>query len=223
MSDHLTSVQKRIYSSCSRSYREPTHIELIAVSKGQTVEKIRSLYDLGVKTFGENYVQELCEKAGQLADLELRWVFLGRIQSNKIKKMMPFLAEIQSVSSIEHALLIDKEAAKLRKADFSIYILVNAGDEAQKDGVRLQDLESFFDEIRKKCAQLRIRGIMSIPPLEMEEEARDKLYSRLRKEAGRIGEGRLSLGMSSDLELAIKHGSDTLRIGTDLFGIRHKK
>lgn len=197
--------------------------ELIAVSKLQPIEKIREVYDLGQRRFGENYAQELSEKAEVLKDLAIEWIFIGHIQSNKIRKIVTYASEIQTVASLSHAKQIARNAAELGKTPFPIMIEVNAGSEDSKSGVPLAEALSLAEEIKANLPELKIRGLMAIPPdsySDAEYQEVPALYSELKASALKIGEGQLSLGMSNDLRIALEAGSNFVRIGTAIFGSR---
>lgn len=216
MNPLLTTIQQRIIQACQMAGRNSHNVELLAVSKGQTSQSIAELFALGQKRFGENYADEMITKAKDLKSLALQWVYIGRLQSNKIAKIVAVADEIQSVAQLRHAQLIDRCAKELGKKPFAIYILVNAGNEPQKDGVSFEDLPKLAQDIAQSCSHLHILGIMAIPP----QNSPAELYTQLSTAARTIGEGKLSLGMSGDLEQAIAAGSDVVRIGTALFGER---
>ncbi|MBI2602609.1 MAG: YggS family pyridoxal phosphate-dependent enzyme [Deltaproteobacteria bacterium] len=214
-----SAVKQRIENACANAGRSPSSVRLLAVTKAQPETKIRALHELGQREFGENYCNELEVKAAKLPNL--RWVFIGTLQSNKIQRIVRVASEIQTVSSLKHARYIARYAEEFGKTPFPIFIEVNAGEEATKSGVLLKDVPALAQEIVKNFPQLALQGIMSIPPdaIEASGQAED-LYRSLRTAADSVGAGKLSLGMSKDLELAISMGSDVVRIGTALFGER---
>lgn len=202
-------------------------VRLIAVSKKQAVEKIHFLSKLGHKDFGENYYQEMVEKSEALEQLgcnSINWVFIGQLQSNKIKRIVEVACEIQSVSSLKHVRYVDRSALECGKKAYPIYLLINAGGEASKAGFSWEELEEVREKIKNNMPNLALQGIMAIPPkLDLQNnsiEFYEKLYRRIAEQAQKTGAGKLSLGMSSDLELALKVGSDCVRVGTDIFGKR---
>lgn len=231
LSERLAACQKKISLIATETGRAGADLRLLAVSKTHPPESIAQLHALGVREFGENYAQELALKSEALQNQDIRFVFIGSLQSNKIPLIVRHAAEIQSVASLKHASLIAKEAAKIGKTPYPVYILVNAGDEASKSGVPLPEAISLAHAISRSCPDLSLEGIMAIPPPLDENRLTSPspglkvpaLYRELRSLADQIGRGRLSLGMSDDLEEAIAAGSNCIRIGTALFGPRQMK
>ncbi len=196
---------------------------LIAVSKLQPSAKIVEAYRLGQRRFGENYAQELAEKAEELKELDIYWVFIGHIQSNKIRKIVSYAQEIQTVASLSHAKQIARHAKEVGKSPFPIMLEVNVGDEATKSGIALNQVKGLAAQIGSECPELRIKGLMAIPPDRYSDAAFASvpaLYKELRALADTIGDGQLSLGMSNDLRIALEAGSNFVRVGTALFGAR---
>ena len=120
MKESLQKINQRIKSACKDSKKDPSKIKLLAVSKGQSIEKIKNLYDLGLRYFGESYCEELIEKAHKLPK-DINWSFIGKLQSNKIKKILTVSNEIQSVSSQKHIRYIVKYAQQLNKTPFPFF------------------------------------------------------------------------------------------------------
>jgi pyridoxal phosphate enzyme (YggS family) len=221
---HLTQTFRELQSKIATlAEKKSTQPQLLAVSKGQSAERIRTLVQLGQKRFGENYLQELIEKSEQLADQGIEWVFIGHLQSNKIKKLVEVCSEIQTVASLRHAEQIARHASDFGKTPFPVYIEVNAGEEESKSGVHWQEVLPLAQAITERLPALRLMGIMAIPPSDFQDASHSEvppLYRDLRSLADQIGERRLSLGMSGDLALAIQAGSNLVRIGTALMGPR---
>ena len=222
---NYSSVNFRLAEATKRSGGEGVP-RLLAVSKKQSVKKIKALYALGQRDFGESYCQELVEKATVLSSekySELRWSYIGKLQSNKIKKIVSVCSEVQSLESLSHARSLDRAAKDLGKSPFQVYILVNAAEESTKSGVSLRALPSFYESL-KELENLKVMGIMSVPPkidlLVRSKAYYENLYKGLKEAAKHTGEGLLSLGMSSDLELAVASGSNCVRVGVCLFGPR---
>ncbi len=203
----------------------PTGARLIAVSKGQSTEKIRALYAAGQREFGENYVPELEAKAKVLSDLkDLRWIFVGQLQSNKIQRLIHVASEIQTVSSIKHARFVARYAREFGKAPFPVFIEVNLEQEGNKAGLSPKDAELLALEVATDFPDLDLRGLMCVPPAMYSDESchgsPPDAYLQLAAAARRCGKGELSLGMSADLAIALAAGSTCVRIGRALFGER---
>lgn len=197
--------------------------ELIAVSKTQPESAVRAVFAFGQVLFGENYAQELEDKAESLKDLPIQWIYIGHIQSNKIRKIVTYAQEIQTVASFDHAKQIARHAKDLNKIPYSIYLEVNAGDEQAKSGVSLDAILPLAERIRLELPELTLKGLMAIPPDSYSDQnctEVPRLYRDLRSLADKVGEGKLSLGMSNDLRIAIKAGSNFVRVGTAIFGRR---
>jgi pyridoxal phosphate enzyme (YggS family) len=200
---------------------------LVAVSKGQDVTKIRALYQRGQREFGENYLQELEEKAEALSDLQdLRWIFVGQLQSNKIQRIVRLAAEIQSVASEKHLRYIDRYARDCGKTPFPVFVEVNIDREAAKSGADESSLPVFLDAA-SKLEGIKVEGLMAIPAAKWSDEdfflrglPPPANYHALRDLADTAGNGKLSLGMSNDFRTALAAGSDCVRIGRSLFGDR---
>ncbi len=222
-------VTQRIASLSETHGRNPRDVNLLAVSKTQPAERIRDVYALGQRAFGENYAQEFSTKAEQLKDCAIEWHFIGHLQSNKIKKIVEHASCVQTVADFRHAGLIAKAAREYGKVPFSIYIEVNAGAEADKSGVSLSEARSLAEKIRNELPELAVLGLMAIPPAEYQDPEPPikanppALYQTLAEAAAQIGKGRLSLGMTGDLALAIASGSNLVRVGTGIFGPRLRK
>lgn len=229
-SERIAAVTSRIERAVEKYPRTMEPPKLLAVSKGQPAEKIRELYHLGIRSFGENYAQELVAKAEELKDLDISWHFIGHLQSNKIAKIVQVCSTIQSVANIKHAETIQNYAQKFGRPPIQVFLNVNAAREANKHGCTLDDVDQLAAQITASLSHLRLAGIMAIPPAELlrgeggaKATAIPDLYHQLRRVADRIGSKQLSLGMSGDLELAIGAGSNLVRIGTALLGPRQSR
>ena len=198
---------------------EPAGIQLVAVSKGQSVEDIQGLYELGQRDFGENYVQELLGKHKQLPE-DIRWHFIGHLQSNKVKAIIPFVQLIQSVDSLKLLETINKEAAKLGRT-IDCLLQVHIAKEDTKFGMDEEELKDFFNRMPGGMKNVRITGLMGIASLEgSEEQTRDE-FRKLRSLSGQYKQlSYISMGMSSDYKIAIEEGSNMVRIGSLVFGKR---
>jgi pyridoxal phosphate enzyme (YggS family) len=205
-------------------------VQLVAVSKLKPASDIQTLYDLGHRDFGENYVQELVEKAAALPN-NIHWHFIGHLQSNKVKYIAPFVHLIHGVDSIKLLQEINKQGAKLNRV-IDCLLQVHIAAEDTKFGFDAADLMKFgaFYEANKTDLQhVRIRGLMGMASF-VEDEAQLKREFNELKQLFEIHKGStflfdknfdtLSMGMSGDYEIAIAEGANMVRIGSLLFGRR---
>jgi len=214
---NLAAVRERIARAADRSRRDPAEITLLAVTKIFPAAAIQEAYELGLREFGENYVQEFEGKApavGGLADA--RFHLIGHLQSNKSKKAAELFQVIQTVDSA-------KLARRLNEAGPTMDVMLEvklSGEEA-KSGVDPAELPAIIEAVRG-CQNLRLAGLMTMPPWSDDPEASRSYFRRLRELAEQHGLRGLSMGMSHDLETAIEEGSTCVRVGTALFGKRKK-
>jgi pyridoxal phosphate enzyme (YggS family) len=221
---NLDNVRAAIAAAAARVRRDPAGIELIAVSKTHPAESLLAVAALGHTTFGENYAQELAAKASALKGRGLRFVYVGALQSNKIKLLVEHADEIQTVASAAHAAAIARAATATGKTPYPVYIAVNAGGEAQKHGISAEGVPPLAAAIAA-MPELQLKGIMSVPPPlpTPVDPTPPPLYLQLAALARTAGAGGLSLGMTADLVPAIAAGSTCVRIGTAIFGARSPK
>ena len=191
--------------------------KIIAVSKTFSVEDIKPLIIHGHKNFGENKIQEAVNKWTEIKQNfnEIKLHMLGKIQTNKVKFLIPLFDYLHSLDNLKLAEKISKEELKKNKK-IKIFIQVNLGGEKQKNGIDLKDLESFYKECSLNL-NLDIIGLMCLPPVEKSPE---KYFLQLRESANIIGLKELSMGMSNDFEIAANNGSTFVRIGSKIFGER---
>ena len=215
LEDRLARVRARIARSAERARRDPAEITLLAVTKVFPAAAIREAYDLGLREFGENYVQEFERKAPQVADLpEARFHLIGHLQSNKCRKAAELFQTIQTVDS-------PKLARRLNEAGKPLEVMleIKLSPEDAKSGAGADELPGLIDAVRA-CANLRLLGLMSMPPWSDDPEASRPYFRRLRELARKHGLPQLSMGMSHDLVTAIEEGANCVRVGTALFGKR---
>jgi pyridoxal phosphate enzyme (YggS family) len=218
IASRLAEVQGRIEAASVAAGRAPDAARLVAVSKTFPAESIREAYAAGQRDFGENYAQELREKAESLADLtELRWHFIGRVQRNKARWIAPLAYRVHAVDSVEHAqALAGRAAAPLR-----CLLAVNLGGEASKSGVGEAAALALAHAVHAVDG-IELVGLMTMPPPEVDPRpqfaALAALAARGRAEGLPLRE--LSMGMSGDYEAAIAHGATWVRVGTAIFGAR---
>jgi PLP dependent protein len=222
---NLQRVRERIALAAERAGRRADEITLIAVSKTFPADAIRAAYDAGLRSFGENRVQEFEAKEPKLADLtDATWHLIGHLQSNKVRRAAHLFHHVDSIDSLALAQKLDAAAAaELRP--LAVLIEVHLGGEESKSGVAEGDLGALAEGI-EKLPHLELRGLMTIPPYCDDPEAARPYFQKLRElRAGvsqRLGRAlpALSMGMSHDFEVAIEEGASEIRIGTALFGPR---
>ncbi|SFP82768.1 YggS family pyridoxal phosphate-dependent enzyme [Sphingomonas rubra] len=214
--DRLAAIHARIAAAARIAGREPSAVELVAVSKTRAADEIAPLIAAGQRVFGENRVQEAQGKWPGLRDEHpgLSLHLVGQLQSNKAADAVALFDAIHAVdrSSLVAALARAMDAADRRP---SCFVQVNIGDEAQKGGCAVTDLPALLAEAR--AADLPVAGLMAVPPAGVEAAPYHALLAKLARDHGLAG---LSIGMSDDLETAVTLGATHVRIGTALFGAR---
>jgi hypothetical protein len=208
-------VQARIANAAARAGRRPEDITLVAVTKVFPAPVIRDAYELGLRDFGENYLQEFEDKYPQVRDLtDARFHLIGHLQSNKAKRAAELFHCIQTVDSEKLARRLD---AVNRPLD--VMLEVKLSHEEAKSGADPSELSALIAAV--KCfANLSLRGLMTMPPWSDDPEVSRPYFRRLRALAREHGLAQLSMGMSHDLEAAIEEGATHVRVGTALFGRR---
>ena len=220
---NLHNIRARVEHACEKAGRAPSEITILAVSKKHPAMKIRDLYALGQRAFGENYVQEALAKQAQLDTLEIEWHFIGPLQSNKTREAAMHFAWVQSVDRAKIARRLAEQRPE-RLAALNLCIQVNIDQEPQKAGVLPEDAGELARLI-KTLPNVRLRGLMAIPRMGSKTYDPSDSYRRMHELFRRLRDSgidmdTLSMGMSADLEQAILQGSTMLRIGTDLLGPR---
>ncbi|WP_338867301.1 YggS family pyridoxal phosphate-dependent enzyme [Myxococcus stipitatus] len=216
--ERLASVQARVAQACARAGRPVESVTLVAVSKLKPAALIREAYAAGQRDFGENYAQELRDKAAELADLEgLRWHAIGPLQTNKVK----YVAKVAHAFHALERLEVARELSKRREGATPLpcYVEVNVGGESTKSGLEPSALPEFVAQVRA-LPGLQLVGLMSLPP-PTDDTARARGYFQaLRELARHHGLPQLSMGTTHDFELAIEAGATHVRVGTAIFGER---
>ena len=208
-------MRERIGRACARAHRDPASVRLLAVTKIFGPEVIREAWEVGLREFGENYVQEMERKAPVVADLAgARFHLIGHLQSNKTKKAAQLFAAIDSLDSVKLASRLDAEGVPL-----DVTIEVKLSEEAAKTGADAGSLGDIVAAVRGS-RNLTLRGLMTVPPWSEDAELSRPYFARLRELAAAHGIPELSMGMSNDLEVAIEEGATWIRVGTALFGSR---
>lgn len=222
-------IQTATYTALTEALSR-THTTLIAVSKMKPAADVQALYDLGQRDFGENYVQELTEKQAQLP-ADIRWHFIGHLQSNKVKYIAPFVSLIHGVDSFKLLTEINKQAEKLGRT-IECLLQVHIATEETKFGLdekELVELLEYYTAQKDKLANITLRGLMGMASFSEDEtqvraEFRSlKALHHMAASSFFLGDARfdiLSMGMSGDYKMAIEEGATHVRVGSLLFGNR---
>ena len=223
MHERLSAVRGRIAAAAARAQRDPAAITLIAVSKTQPAAAVADLADLGQRDFGENYLQEAVPKIEVLRGRGLVWHFIGQLQSNKTRDVAEHFDWVHTVDRAKIAARLN-EQRPFHAPPLSVCVQVKLGDEDTKGGIAPAELEPLLDVV-SRLPRLRLRGLMALPPAEIDESRQRRWFAELRSllDAARVRHPHLdtlSMGMSGDLEAAVLEGSTHLRIGTAVFGER---
>lgn len=224
--ENLYDVEKRIQAACDRAGRNRDDVTLIAVSKTKPVSMIEEVMAEGIVDFGENKVQELCNKF-EVIDTPLHWHLIGHLQRNKVKYIVDKACLIHSVDSLRLAEQINEEAQK-KNTLVNILIEVNVAGEDTKFGVSVEETLSLVEEIAK-LSNVKIKGLMTIAPYVDNPEDNRTHFAKLRnllidiksKNIDNIDMDILSMGMTGDFEIAIEEGATIVRVGTGIFGQRN--
>ena len=224
--ENLQEVEKRIQEACARAGRDRSEVTLVSVSKTKPVEMLQEAYDLGVRVFGENKVQEIRDKYDALPK-DIEWHMIGHLQTNKVKYIVDKVKLIHSVDSLRLAEIIEKEAEKHnRRVD--ILLEVNVAEEESKFGLKMPEVIPMAEKV-VQLPHIRLRGLMTIAPFVENPEKNRAIFANLHdlyvdiKEKN-IDNGTvsiLSMGMTNDYEVAIEEGATMVRIGTGIFGARN--
>jgi len=211
----LEQVQFRIAGAAARAGRSLAEITLVAVTKVFPASAIREGYELGVRDFGENYLQEFEGKYPEVRDLAgARFHLIGHLQSNKAKRAAELFHTIQTVDTAKLAQRLDAVGKPL-----DVMLEVKLSPEEAKAGADPAGLPALID-VLKSCTNLRLQGLMTMPPWSEDAEQSRPYFRRLRDLGAQHGLTQLSMGMSHDLEVAIEEGATHVRVGTALFGRR---
>ncbi len=226
LKEQLMQVEENIQKACKRAGRSRDEVTLIAVSKTKPVEVLQEAYDLGVRVFGENKVQELTQKYEALPK-DIQWHMIGHLQTNKVKYIVDKVAMIHSVDSLKLAETIEKEAER-KNCIVKILVEVNVAGEESKYGLKMEEVLPFVERI-STFKHIRVCGLMTIAPfVEISEENRT-IFKNLHKlsvdinnkNIDNVNVSILSMGMTNDYEVAIEEGADMVRVGTGIFGVRN--
>jgi PLP dependent protein len=217
LAERLDLVRQRIERAAERAQRDPAGVLLLAVTKVFPASVIHDAYALGLRDFGENYVQEFETKAPEVRGLAgARFHLIGHLQSNKSGKAAELFEVIQTVDSGKLARRLNDTGRRL-----DVMLEVKLSAEQAKSGAAPEELPELIEAIHA-CPNLRLLGLMTMPPWSEDQELSRPYFRRLRELAERHGLPQLSMGMSNDFEAAIEEGATCVRVGTALFGKRKK-
>jgi pyridoxal phosphate enzyme (YggS family) len=223
---NLTAVEDRIAAAAIASGRDPGEVRLLPISKTVPEERLRNAVAAGMTRLGENKVQEAKRKAQNLADLDLEWVVVGHLQTNKAKDLVAFASEFQALDSLRVAEALDRRLQLLgRRLD--VLVQVNTSAEETKFGLSPADVPVFLTQLPQFTA-LRVRGLMTLAEFSSDLDRVRRCFATLRTLRDRLRDDapdgveldELSMGMSGDFEVAIAEGATTVRVGQAIFGPR---
>ncbi|MEE8408108.1 MAG: YggS family pyridoxal phosphate-dependent enzyme [Myxococcota bacterium] len=220
----LENVRQRICAAARSAGRDPDEVTLIGVCKRQPIERIFEAHDHGVREFGENTVQGLAATARALASSgrDVRWHYVGRLQRNKIRKLLPYLGLLQTVDRGDLVAALDQRLLA-GSAGVDVLVQVNVGREPQKGGVDPDDAIALARTVARR-SKLHLLGLMGMPPFDADPKPYFELLAQLSRQLQTIPEGQgatvLSMGMTDDFETAIACGATHVRVGTAIFGER---
>jgi len=219
--DNYKLVLAKIDSAAKRAGRNPMDITLIAVTKSAVIEDIKLAFEQGIKDFGANRVQEEADKVRSITGA--RWHFIGHLQRNKVKYVLPVYSSVQTLDRISLAGELQRYAVKLDQM-VRVLIQVNISGEKSKFGLPPDDLAGFLKEIRG-CDRLKVQGLMTMAPFVDDPEMARPYFRQLRQLRDKnarpdLDLPELSMGMTNDFEVAVEEGATMVRIGSALFGIK---
>lgn len=226
LAENLKQIEENIQTACLRTGRKREEVTLIAVSKTKPVSMLSEIYNCGVRDFGENKVQEICEKRDLLPS-DIRWHMIGHLQRNKVKYIIKDTALIHSVDSYRLAEEINIQAKKIRRI-VPILIEVNIAEESSKFGISAPEALQLTEEIAQ-LDNLRIQGLMTIAPYTENPEDNRPYFKKIRdlsvdidrENIDNVSMDVLSMGMTGDYMIAIEEGATIVRVGTGIFGARN--
>ena len=226
LKENLEQVEKNIQAACKRAGRSREEVTLIAVSKTKPVDMLKEVYDMGIRHFGENKVQELCDKIEHMP-ADIQWHMIGHLQRNKVKYIVGNqVALIHSVDSYRLAEEINIQAKK-KNVIVPILVEVNIAEEESKFGISAEDAIELVTQIAS-LENIRIEGLMTIAPYVINAEENRPYFRQIKqlsvdirnKNIDNVSMKILSMGMTGDYEVAIEEGATMVRVGTGIFGER---
>ena len=222
---NLEIIEENICKACKKAGRERSEVTLIAVSKTKPLEDLQAVYDLNIRDFGENKVQELTGKIEAMPD-DIKWHMIGHLQRNKVKYIVDKVELIHSVDSLRLAEEISKQAIK-KNVNVNILVEINIGDEESKFGISADEVKVLVRDIAK-LDNIKVQGLMCVAPYVVDSEENRPLFHKIKdlsvdimkENIDNVSMNVLSMGMSNDYQVAIEEGATMVRIGSNLFGKR---
>lgn len=226
--ENIREIQNNIRKTCEKCGRNYEDVTLLSVSKTKPVEMLKEAYDYGMREFGENKVQELCDKIEVLPE-DIKWHMIGHLQRNKVKYIVGKTELIHSVDSFRLAEEISRESVK-KNCRTNILVEVNVAEEETKFGITVAEAEEFVEKIAV-LPGICVKGLMTIAPFVENPEENRKFFKNLRKlsiditnkHIDNVSMSILSMGMTNDYMVAIEEGATHVRVGTGIFGVRNYK
>ena len=222
---NLNEVEQNIINACKKAGRSRDEVTLVAVSKTKPVSLLLEAYHAGIRDFGENKVQEMCEKY-EVMEKDIKWHMIGHLQTNKVKYLIGKTKLIHSVDSYKLACEIEKHALK-HNCDVVILIEVNAANEETKFGLAVDDVIELVREVAK-LPHVHIKGLMTVAPYVVDSEQNRQIFHNIKQlsididnqNIDNVSMNVLSMGMTGDYMVAIEEGATIVRVGTGIFGER---
>lgn len=226
LAENLKEVEENIKNACEKSGRKREEVTLMAVSKTKPVSMLQEIYDCGIRDFGENKVQEICEKREEMPE-DIKWHMIGHLQRNKVKYIIKDVELIHSVDTYRLAEEINIQAKKIKRI-VPILIEVNVAGEATKFGISTEETLQLVTEIAK-LDSICIKGLMTIAPFVENPEDNRAYFQKIKqlsvdidaKNIDNVSMDILSMGMTGDYMVAIEEGATIVRVGTGIFGARN--
>jgi PLP dependent protein len=227
IAENLHEVRQRIADAAERADRDPAQVNLVVVSKTRSIDEIRAAIEAGARDLGENYVQEMEEKAEALSGEDVRWHAIGHMQTNKVRKIADFVALVHSVDSSRVAREIDKRAGGGGR-EVPVLVQVNVSGEESKFGVDDEERAHALAVELGELEHARLMGLMTMPPYSEDPDGNRPYFVALRGLRDRLVDRgipeesmqHLSMGMTCDYEAAVEEGATFVRVGTAIFGPR---
>lgn len=224
--ENITNVRKNIEKACEKAGRNASEVTLVAVSKTKPVSMLKEAYAAGCREFGENKVQELCDKY-EVLEHDIKWHMIGHLQTNKVKYLIGKTTLIHSVDSYKLACEIEKQAAK-KDCIMDILVEINIAEEDTKFGVSKEEVLALVRQIAA-LPHIRIKGLMTVAPYVENPEENRLFFRNIKQLSVDIGQQNidnvsmdiLSMGMTGDYMVAIEEGATIVRVGTGIFGERN--